>query len=174
MFLSLCSHFLSTSNVNDDSLEMSVNNFFIQLFPVAYLHGINSEQSIGVAKNGDRLSHQQQHSKQQKDQTLVDFHTDYKNCLSQMYEQFQPFGNIPKQLSKNIVQSVSTAGVFLRGLQGGADVIGGVESLDVTQLNHNCKEALVKMSFCASCKGHSHSHAKPCYGYCMNVMRFVS
>lgn len=88
-----------------------------------------------------------------------------------MYEQFQPFGSIPKQLSKNIVQSVQLASVFLKGLVGGGEVLYGVENLDVKHLDGNCKEALLKMNYCSSCKGFSHTHAKPCYGYCMNVMR---
>ncbi|XP_063699894.1 division abnormally delayed protein [Culicoides brevitarsis] len=158
LYKSIQSHFLSkiSSNANDESLERSVNNFFVQLFPVAYLHGINSERFSGDSSSSKKL---------------LDFNADYKNCLSNMYEQFQPFGKVTKELSQSITQSVHLASVFLRGLQGGAKVLGGVESLDVHNLDVNCKEALLKMNYCSSCKGYSHVHVKPCYGYCMNVMR---
>lgn len=126
---------------------------------MAYLHGINSEQFSRDSGSSNK------HSK------LFDFHNDYKNCLSRMYEQFQPFGTIPKQLTQSIAHSVQLSSVFLRGLNGGAEVLGGVESLDVKHLDLNCKEALLKMNYCSSCKGYSHTHTKPCYGYCMNVMR---
>uniref|UniRef100_A0A336M3A7 CSON011353 protein n=2 Tax=Culicoides sonorensis TaxID=179676 RepID=A0A336M3A7_CULSO len=150
LYKSIRSHFLSMVSNNDDDLENSVYKFFIELFPVAYLHGINSEQAIKQTK-------------------VFDFHNDYKHCLTRMYDQFQPFGSIPKMLSKSIVQSVQMGSVFLKALTGGADVLSNVESLSATNLDKNCKEALVKMSYCSSCKGYS--HVKPCYGYCMNVMR---
>lgn len=137
--------------MDDDSLEQSIHNFFTRLFPVAYLHAINQESSGA--------------------QTEVDFYNDYKNCLMQSFSKLEPFGKVPQQVAKDLVQSISTAAMFLKSLQGGAEVLRDAEALEVTHLHGNCKDALLKMSYCSSCRGYGPHEVKPCYGYCMNVMR---
>uniref|UniRef100_U5ESP5 Putative heparin sulfate cell surface proteoglycan n=1 Tax=Corethrella appendiculata TaxID=1370023 RepID=U5ESP5_9DIPT len=154
---------------NSDDLELVVEKFFIQLFPVAYHHAVHSEASLNSQESSSSSNSKSKESSNPIDNR--DFHSDYKNCLTHTYYELQPFGDIPKRLTQQLVQSVSAATVFLRALDKGAEVLIGAEELNSENLLQNCKSALLKMNYCASCKGHNHNHAKPCYGYCVNVMR---
>ncbi|XP_062710505.1 division abnormally delayed protein [Aedes albopictus] len=136
-----------TSTSYQDDLELVTDKFFRDLFPVAYHHAV-------VHADKD-----------------VDFHSDYKNCLTHTYDDLKPFGNIPQELSKSLVASVSAASVLLRVLSEGAEVLHKLDDLGTENLQSSCKAALLKMNYCASCKGRNHHHAKPCAGLCKNVMR---
>lgn len=133
--------------VSTDDLGLVTDKFFRHLFPVAYHHAV-------VHADKD-----------------VDFHSDYKNCLIHTYDELKPFGEIPQQLSSSLVASVSVASVFLRVLREGAEVLNQLDKLGTENLQGSCKDALLKMNYCASCKRHNHNHAKPCAGLCKNVMR---
>lgn len=147
------SHISAQKPSFDDELESVIEKFFINLFPVAYHHAV--------------------HSQGNNDAVAKDFHVDYKNCLTHTYGELQPFGEIPSKVSRNLVQSVSAANVLLRALDKGAEVLEGTENLPTDSLSVKCQHALLKMNYCASCKGHNHHHSEPCHGYCSNVMRFV-
>lgn len=137
---------LTAASFTDD-LGLVTDKFFRNLFPVAYHHAV-------VHADKD-----------------VDFHSDYKNCLIHTYDELKPFGEIPQQLSSSLVASVSAASVLLRVLREGAEVLNKLDELGTENLQGSCKAALLKMSYCASCKRHNHNHAKPCAGLCKNVMR---
>lgn len=149
------SHISSPKPLYDDELESIIEKFFINLFPLAYHHAVHSAQNEG------------------EDVTMRDFHIDYKNCLTHTYEDLQPFGDIPSRISRSLVQSVSAANVLLRALERGTDVLLSTEDLPIDTLSVQCQQALVRMNYCAACKGHNYHHARPCYGYCSNVMRLV-
>lgn len=102
-----------------------------------------------------------------------DFHVDYKNCLEKSFDTLQPFGDIPQTISRMIVQSVGSANVLLQSLDQGGKILGDAVDLPIDTLSAKCEHALVKMNYCASCKGHSYHHSRPCYGFCSNVVRFV-
>lgn len=61
--------------------------------------------------------------------------------------------------------------MFLKALKGGSEVLMGAEQLDSSAIHANCKEAQLKMNYCSTCNGYGPHQIKPCYGYCMNVMR---
>jgi dally len=143
-----------SSKTYEDDLESVVNRFFVNLFPVAYHHAVHTELGTSTA-----------------DSTNRDFHSDYKSCLTHTYKELQPFGDVPKMVTRSLVQSVDAATTFVRALDQGAEVLAGIEGLDSDTLTHMCKARLVKMSYCSSCKGLNSHHAKPCYGFCVNVMR---
>ena len=149
------SHISSPKPLYDDELESIIEKFFINLFPLAYHHAVHSSQTDG------------------EDVAMRDFHIDYKNCLTHTYEDLQPFGDIPSRISRSLVQSVSAANVLLRALERGTDVLLSTEDLPIDTLSVQCQQALVRMNYCAACKGHNYHHARPCYGYCSNVMRLV-
>lgn len=136
-----------TSTAYPDELGSVTDKFFRDLFPVAYHHAV-------VHADKD-----------------VDFHSDYKNCLTHTYDDLKPFGNIPQMLSNSLVASVSAASELLRVLREGAEVLHKLDDLGTENLQSTCKAALLKMNYCASCKGRNHNHAKPCAGLCKNVMR---
>lgn len=131
-----------------------IEKFFRNLFPLAYHHAV--------------------HSRDADEATMArDFHVDYKNCLEKSYDTLQPFGDIPNSIGRMLVQGVGASSVLLRSLQQGAKLVGEVESLPVDTLSVKCQHALLKMNYCASCKGHNYHHSRPCYGYCSNVVRSV-
>uniref|UniRef100_A0A182FD83 Uncharacterized protein n=1 Tax=Anopheles albimanus TaxID=7167 RepID=A0A182FD83_ANOAL len=139
-----------------DDLELVTDKFFRNLFPVAYHHAIHSDmqQDRGTSSSGSGKR---------------DFHSDYKNCLVHTYNDLQPFGSVPRELSASLVSSVSAASVLLRVLREGADVLAKLEEIGVTA--PLCKKALLRMNYCGSCNLFDHLHAKPCAGLCHNVMR---
>ncbi|XP_050094724.1 division abnormally delayed protein [Anopheles aquasalis] len=140
-----------------DDLELVTDKFFRNLFPVAYHHAIHSDmqQDRGSSSSGGSGKR--------------DFHSDYKNCLVHTYNDLQPFGSVPRELSASLVSSVSAASVLLRVLREGADVLAKLEEIGVTA--PLCKKALLRMNYCGSCNLFDHLHAKPCAGLCQNVMR---
>lgn len=141
------SHIASKDHTED--LEKVVNRFFINLFPVAYHHAVHTGSD---SLNGD-------------------FHYDYKSCLEHTYHELQPFGEIPKQIIKSLVQSLGPATVFLRSLDKAALVLASTEDLDTEYLSTKCKTHLLKMSYCPECRGISREKIKTCSAYCLNVMR---
>ena len=142
---------------NNEQLESVVEKFFRNLFPLAYHHAVHSTSTE------DDSSMQG---------AVKDFHSDYKNCLINSYEVLHPFGDIPYSISKSLEQSVTSASTLLRALEHGAEVLNEIENLPIeSSLSSNCQKALLKMNYCAACKGHNYHHLKPCYGYCSNVMR---
>lgn len=152
--LFIFSHISSHKSLRDDELEAVIEKFFKNLFPLAYHHAV--------------------HSRDADEETMArDFHVDYKNCLVKSYDTLQPFGEIPHTISRMLGQSVGAANVLLRSLEQGAQIVGETESLPIDTLSVKCQHALLKMNFCASCKGHNYHHSKPCYGYCSNVVRLV-
>lgn len=134
---------------NTDNIEKAVNDFFTQLFPVAYHHAVHAISDIN---NGD-------------------FHIDYKNCLMHTFDELQPFGNIPKILSKNLVQSVGMASVFIKTVDRAATILAKTEELNTNFLSTKCKHHLLKMNFCPECNGVTKQTVKTCSSYCLNVIR---
>lgn len=154
-FLLLSSQISSQKPLHDDELEAVIEKFFRNLFPLAYHHAV--------------------HSRDADDESMArDFHIDYKNCLEKSYDTLQPFGEIPQSISRMLVQSVSSANVFLRSMEQGGRIVGEAEALPIDTLSIKCQHALLQMNYCASCKGHNYHHSRPCYGYCSNVVRLVS
>lgn len=141
----ICRHFTTKQ---DPDFNQAVQQFFVELFPVAYHHAVH----MASADTGD-------------------FHIDYKNCLMHTFDDLQPFGNIPKTLSKQLYQGIETAIIFLTGLERAADILASIEELDYNSLTPNCQKHLMKMNYCAQCNGFNRHHTKPCNGYCLNVMR---
>lgn len=145
----------SSVNFNSDELEAVIEKFFRNLFPLAYHHAVHSESNEEESQGFTR-----------------DFHYDYKHCLTNSYDTLRPFGEIPFSISKSLVQSVTSASILLRALERGAEVLNEIEKLPIkTSLSTTCQNALLKMNYCAACKGHNYHHLKPCFGYCSNVMR---
>lgn len=152
LYKSIRSHISSQKSLHEEELEAVIEKFFRNLFPLAYHHAVHSRDA-------------------DEESMARDFHVDYKNCLEKSYDVLQPFGDIPQSISRMLVQSVGSANVLLRSLDNGVKIVGETESLPIDTLSVKCQHALLKMNYCASCKGHNYHHSKPCYGYCSNVVR---
>ncbi|CRK92663.1 CLUMA_CG006270, isoform A [Clunio marinus] len=152
LYKSIRSHISLLKPLYEDELDATIDNFFRNLFPLAYHHAVHSRDA-------------------DDDAMARDFHIDYKNCLEKSYDALQPFGEIPFFISRMLLQSVGGANVFLRSLDHGASILTATENLPFNSPNRNCQQALLKMNYCASCNGHNYHHIKPCYGLCSNVIR---
>ena len=120
----------------------------MNLFPVAYHHVVHlNKENYG------------------------ELHEDYISCLKHTYDDLQPFGAIPKEITRNLMQSLQTAHIFINALYQSAEVLSETDELYATHLSESCQKHLLKMSYCPSCNGLQKAHVKPCYSYCMNVLR---
>lgn len=151
----LYGHILQYFNGAEDSLDDHIQTFFYNLFPIAYhqeVHLNNNNQSTG------------------------DLSDDYITCLKNSFGDLHPFGDVPKELSKNLVQSMDAAKIFVNALNKGAEILSDIYKKDMLHttdhyLSPKCQTHLLKMSYCKECNGISKPRAKTCYGYCLNVMR---
>jgi dally len=132
-----------------------IEKFFHKLFPLAYHHAVHSRDA-------------------DEESMSRDFHVDYKNCLEKSYDTLQPFGDIPNSVSRMMLQSVGAANTLLRSIEQGADIVGETERLNIDSLSDKCRSAILKLNYCATCKGNNYHHSRPCYGYCSNVVRSVT
>lgn len=129
-------------------LENAVHTFFVNLFPVAYHQVVHlNKKSYG------------------------ELYEDYINCLKHTYDDLQPFGAIPKEISRTLIQSTQTAQIFINALYQSAEVLSEMDDLYGAHLSESCQRHLLKMSYCPRCNGLQKSHVKICYSYCMNVLR---
>ncbi|CAD7002584.1 unnamed protein product, partial [Ceratitis capitata] len=139
-------------NANSNSnLEDAIHKFFVNLFPVAY------HQAVHLSKDN-----------------YGELHEDYINCLKHTFDDLEPFGSIPKEIKRNLLQSIQTATIFLNSLQQSAEVLSETDELYSSHLTDTCQKHLLKISYCPSCNGLQKTQVKLCYSYCMNVYRGCS
>ncbi|XP_059218906.1 division abnormally delayed protein [Stomoxys calcitrans] len=153
LYSEITSNIKSTGSnaLNANTLESVIHKFFVNLFPVAYHQVVHlNKQSYG------------------------ELHEDYINCLKHVYDDVQPFGTIPKEISRNLMQSIQTAHIFINALHQSAEVLSETDDLYAAHLSESCQRHLLKMSYCPRCNGLLKSHVKTCYSYCMNVLRGCS
>ncbi|XP_054724883.1 glypican-5-like [Uloborus diversus] len=97
---------------------------------------------------------------------LKDFSEDYKECLRETRQEIRPFGDIADHVSLHITRSFSVARTLLEALQVGVEVIGATDHMI---FRADCNAGLMKLVYCSNCAGFA--KAKPCSGYCLNVVR---
>ncbi|XP_029042009.1 division abnormally delayed protein [Osmia bicornis bicornis] len=149
--------YVSPSNTPDtlqqpltrDLLQERFIEFFTKLFPIAYHNAVNPRQ------------YEQ------------DFTEKFKNCLYETMEEIQPFGDIPKQVSKSVSKSLEATRVLVQALTLGKTVLDRTDSVlfsGTSPQQEACYGALLRMTYCPRCKGIGPS-VRPCSGFCTNVMR---
>lgn len=97
-----------------------------------------------------------------------DFNNVYKTCLRERIGEIQPFGDIPRQIAQSLSKSLEATRLLLQSFSTGVEVLNTTESLLTEGSGKECHEALLKMTYCPKCLGFE---AKPCSGYCLNVLR---
>lgn len=137
---------------NGHSINVAMNNFFRNLFPVSYHHVLYGDM-------GDKQSPSES----------KDFHEDYKRCLSHSYDQLYPFGDVPRIVARSLERSLTASNMFVFALERGSEVLSSVDQLDDIHFEPKCSSHLLKMNFCQECNGTK--KVKSCRGYCLNVMR---
>ncbi|XP_076645655.1 division abnormally delayed protein isoform X1 [Halictus rubicundus] len=132
-----------------DMLQERFIEFFTRLFPIAYHNAVNPHQ------------HEQ------------DFTEKFKTCLYETMDEIQPFGDIPKQVSKSVSKSLEATRVLVQALTLGKTVLDRTDSVlfsGTTPQHEACYGALLRMTYCPRCKGIGPA-VRPCSGFCTNVMR---
>lgn len=125
----------------------SVNQFFTELFPLAY------HQQTGLSSG--------------------DFTPRYKQCLKDNMDVIAPFSDFPKQVSDSLSKSLETTRLLLEALGIGMEVLNTTHALIIDEhatTNSECHTALLKMTYCPKCLALP-KHNRPCSDYCLNVMR---
>ncbi|KAJ8870908.1 hypothetical protein PR048_027209, partial [Dryococelus australis] len=128
------------------NLERSATDFFNGLFPEVYRLAVDPHQGGSFA-------------------------VDYTACLRGSAPGLQPFGEVPRLAARSLRRSAEAAKTLLQALDLGAEVLASTDSLLMSEPGaEHCHAALLRMSYCSRCRGLT-QRAKPCAGYCLNVMR---
>ncbi|KAG5286588.1 hypothetical protein AALO_G00016610 [Alosa alosa] len=127
------------------SVEASVHRFFDDLFPLVYGRLVNpgEEAVAGGGLSGERL-----------------------DCLRMTRQDVNPFGGHPRALSRELGAALRAGRALAQALGLGTELMNAT---DAAVLSRDCSRALVRMQYCAHCRGLT--LIKPCPGYCLNVLR---
>ncbi|XP_074525197.1 glypican-1-like [Halichoeres trimaculatus] len=98
--------------------------------------------------------------------TDVSLSEDYLECVSKQQETLRPFGDVPRDMKVKVIRAFVKARSFVQGLTISGDVVRRVSQVS---LSPECIKALMKLVYCPHCRGLA--SAKPCSGYCSNVMK---
>lgn len=139
LFSSL-SLYLRGANV---SVEASVNQFFNNLFPLAYTRLINPGIE-GSTMMGSEMG----------------------DCLRMIRQDVNPFGPHPAVMAQELAGALGAGRQLGLALEEGLEVMNATEHVSMSK---ECVKGLVKMVYCSHCRGLT--LIKPCVGYCLNVMR---
>ncbi|XP_062988327.1 glypican-1 [Elgaria multicarinata webbii] len=91
---------------------------------------------------------------------------EYVDCMMKHSEQNKPFGEVPRDLKLKATRAFIAVRSFVQGLGVGNDVVRKVSQVPLSQY---CSRAIMKLMYCAHCRGMS--NVKPCNNYCRNVLK---
>lgn len=100
----------------------------------------------------------------------VTFDAQYQHCLVESADELMPFGDLPRKTSLQVKKSFLASKVLQDALAVGAKV---VEELLNMKANEQCANAFMKMTHCSICS-RVEENWKPCFDYCMNVIKGCS
>ena len=100
----------------------------------------------------------------------VSFDATYEHCIIETAETLMPFGDFPRKISLQIKKSFLASKVLQDALVVGKQV---VEDLLKMKAHEKCSQAFTKMTHCSICSGVRENY-KPCFKYCMNVIKGCS
>ncbi|XP_052048063.1 glypican-1 [Apodemus sylvaticus] len=91
---------------------------------------------------------------------------DYMDCLGKQAEALRPFGDAPRELRLRATRAFVAARSFVQGLGVASDVVRKVAQVPLAP---ECSRAIMKLVYCAHCRGVP--GARPCPDYCRNVLK---
>lgn len=91
---------------------------------------------------------------------------DYLDCLGKQAEALRPFGDAPRELRLRATRAFVAARSFVQGLGVASDVVRKVAQVPLAP---ECSRAVMKLVYCAHCRGVP--GARPCPDYCRNVLK---
>lgn len=130
-------------------LRARLDQFFWQLFLVAYHNVIDSSSSNGL------------------------FTEKFQSCLKVKMMDAEAFGDIPNQIAGSLIKSLEASRVLYQALTLGNAVLQRADSVLVSANSlqqQACYKALLRMTYCPKCKNIA-SSVMPCSGFCTNVIR---
>ncbi|XP_013413470.1 glypican-5-like [Lingula anatina] len=124
------------------NIHTSVEQFFIDLFPLVFHNNLNDPNKMAYTE-------------------------EYKRCLvSAKPHVHPPFGEWPRRIALQLAQVFGSTRTFLEAVNLAVETVNTTEHL---VMENHCHKAVTKLRYCSQCRGHT--EAKPCYNYCLNVMR---
>ena len=100
----------------------------------------------------------------------VKFDATYQHCILETADTLAPFGDLPRRISLQIKKSFLASKVLQDAIGVGKKVI---DELLKMKAQEKCSQAFTKMTQCSICSGVEQS-VKPCFNYCMNVIKGCS
>ncbi|XP_066477726.1 glypican-1 [Tiliqua scincoides] len=91
---------------------------------------------------------------------------EYVDCMIKHSEQHKPFGEVPRDLKLKATRAFIAVRSFVQGLGVASEVVKKVSQVPLSQY---CTRAIMKLMYCAHCRGMS--SVKPCSNYCRNVLK---
>lgn len=132
----------------DDRFGRVTESFFARLFPYMY-------QATFTPRNSRQLD------------------ADYKRCLETRMDAIFPAMDAVRGLKRDLSATLEATKSLIAALELGARALNATGLLALAEPSldaSRCRDALLRMAYCGPCAGHA-PPAKPCSGYCLNVVR---
>ncbi|XP_069104770.1 glypican-5-like [Argopecten irradians] len=125
------------------TLYSAVATFFDKIFPAVYKNTLN-------------------------DGTVTVLSQEHSDCLRHKRQEISPspFGIQPSTISYKLSKALNVAKSYVEVL---SLIVEAVNTTDHLTVNGKCKDQMTQLQFCSHCE--SYVEAKPCRGFCLNVMR---
>ncbi|OWF54468.1 glypican-5-like [Mizuhopecten yessoensis] len=125
------------------TLRGGVAVFFDKIFPAVYKNTLN-------------------------DGTVTVLSQEHHNCLRHKRQEISPspFGVLPSTISYKLSKALNVAKSYVEVL---SLIVEAINTTDHLTINGKCKDQMTHLQYCSHCE--SYVEAKPCRGFCLNVMR---
>ncbi|KAL1450116.1 hypothetical protein WDU94_002568 [Cyamophila willieti] len=139
---------INVDNARIEVLTKDLNSFFNNLFPIIYKNLIRNNKSS-------------------------QFNPDYNQCLINLINNINPYNNINKLITKELVKNLKSIKILFNAIYYGANKVSHINEMIDTNLRKECSNLLTKMNYCHKCSDVDSAILKdirPCTNYCKNVM----
>ncbi|XP_033759981.1 glypican-5-like [Pecten maximus] len=125
------------------TLYSGVATFFDKIFPAVYKNTLN-------------------------DGTVTVLSQEHHNCLRHKRQEISPspFGILPSTISYKLSKALNVAKSYVEVL---SLIVEAINTTDHLTINGKCKDQMTQLQYCSHCE--RYVEAKPCRGFCLNVMR---
>ncbi|XP_060082706.1 glypican-5-like [Ylistrum balloti] len=125
------------------TLYGSVATFFDKIFPAVYKNALNDGSVTVLTK-------------------------EHRDCLRHKHQEISPspFGILPSTISYKLSKALNVAKSYVEFL---SLIVEAINTTDHLTINGKCKDQMTHLQYCSHCE--SYVEAKPCRGFCLNVMR---
>lgn len=142
---------INIDNTRMDALSKELNTFFADLFPIIYKNIIKYNRSS-------------------------QFTTEYTTCLTSQIGAINPYNNINKLITKELVKNLKSMKILFNAIRFGVAKVTQINEVIDASLTQACVHSLTKMNYCHRCSDVDASGSpisksvRPCTKYCVNVL----